>query len=357
MDRKRDTTGKKPVAFMPVNKIWFNRSFSSLYNIIGLIRQGDAGKRFRLVCSHTNPDFVGFAAADEYYIEPADLNDDAYVKYCLDFCLTNEVNLFFPTWRASLLNRHAHLFNDRGTRLHTVCPPEIMPILENKGKFYDYCRDYSEMLPEYRIVTTRSQFDEAYDDLRRRHALLCFKPAVSIYGRGFRIIREERREIDRLLGGEQFKIGLEHARMIFAEQDTFDEVMVMQYLEGEELSVDCLADHGKLLRHVIRCKPAAGGGVQFIEENRIISAEVERLTTLLSLNGLYNIQFRESRGVFHLLEINPRMSGGLHFTILSGLNLPYWSMLTALELCNHDHIPFPRSGVRYGKADIAVALP
>jgi hypothetical protein len=132
--------------------------------------------------------------------------------------------------------------------------------------------------------------------------------------------------------------------------------MVMRYLEGNERSVDCLADHGKLLRHVIRRKSGLPGGAQILEEHTEISAMAKRLTSLFRLNGLYNIQFRESGGIPYLLEINPRMSGGIHYTTPSGLNLPYWGVSHALGLCAEEEIPFPCPGARVGKADIGIVV-
>lgn len=38
---------------------------------------------------------------------------------------------------------------------------------------------------------------------------------------------------------------------------------------------------------------------------------------------VYNIQVKYKDGKPKLLEINPRMSGGLHYSCLAGINMPY----------------------------------
>ena len=327
-----------------------------MYNVLGLIREGDTMRRLRLLCSHTSREFIGFAAADDAYIEPTFKQDDEYLAWCIKFCQEQKVGLFIPARRASFLSCHAHLFEEVGTRIAAVCPDEFHQTIDNKGLCYDYCRDHGLPIPDYRIATSLEQFDEAYALLKARHSRVCFKPSVSVFGLGFKVLTEKGREIDRLLNGDVYKIGLNIARLIFGEQPSFRELMVMQYLEGNERSVDCLAEQGKLLRHVIRKKSGNPGGAQILEENTEISALAEKLTTLFRLNGLYNIQFRESGGIPYLLEINPRMSGGVHYTNLSGLNLPYWGISHALGLCTVEEIPFPIPGARVGKADIGVLL-
>ncbi|MEI6206770.1 MAG: ATP-grasp domain-containing protein [Desulfuromonadales bacterium] len=336
--------------------IWFNKGFSSVYNVLSLIREEDADQRFRLLCSHTSKEFIGFAAADDAFIEPVFKRDDDYLTWCLRFCREQQVGLFIPARRASFLARHAHLFKEIGAHVSTVCPDEFHQTIDNKGLCYDFCREYGLPIPDFRIVTNLEQFDEAYALLKEQHPIVCFKPSVSVFGLGFKVLAERGREIDRLLNGDVYKIGLELARSIFGEQPSFREIMVMQYLGGDERSVDCLADRGKLLRHVIRRKSGQPGGAQILEEHAEISAMTGRLTKLFSLNGLYNIQFRESGGIPYLLEINPRMSGGIHYTSPSGLNLPYWGISYALGLCEEREIPMPRPGARVGKADIGVVV-
>jgi hypothetical protein len=47
-----------------------------------------------------------------------------------------------------------------------------------------------------------------------------------------------------------------------------------------------------------------------------------------------------------LLEINPRMSGGIPYACHSGLNFPYWALKMALGECTPDDIPHPKTGIQ-----------
>jgi len=336
--------------------IWFNHGFSSLYNVLNLIRSGDQGKRIRLLCSHSTHEFVGFAAADAAFVEPAGLDDQGYLSYCLDFCHRESINLFIPTRKASFLSSHEDRFAALGTLLHTTCPPDSFQLTEHKGSFYDLCCEKGLPVPEYRVVSSCAEFDEAHRQLRTRHPVVCFKPCVSIFGLGFRILCESGREIDRLLSGENYKIGVNYARTILAEGEPFRPLMVMQYLEGEERSVDCLSDHGKLLRCVVRLKSSSAGGAEILEDNPEIEALTAPVVSLFRLNGLCNVQFRSTNGIPYLLEVNTRMAGGIHFGAYAGLNLPYWGASYALGHCGIDDIPFPTTGAHVAKVDVGVVV-
>ena len=80
-----------------------------------------------------------------------------------------------------------------------------------------------------------------------------------------------------------------------------------------------------------------------------------RLTRRLRLDGVFNVQFRDGDGVPYLLEINPRMSGGLLYACLSGLCFPYWAVRLALGAAP-DLVPLPRTGLRVSKVNRAICL-
>jgi predicted ATP-grasp superfamily ATP-dependent carboligase len=101
----------------------------------------------------------------------------------------------------------------------------------------------------------------------------------------------------------------------------FPELMVMEFLEGEEYSIDCLAKSGELIAAVPRRK--GGGRIRILENNKELMELAEVFTEEFKLDYIFNIQVKYNQGLPKLLEINPRMSGGLYFSCLSGVNFPY----------------------------------
>jgi len=93
---------------------------------------------------------------------------------------------------------------------------------------------------------------------------------------------------------------------------------------------------------VVRRKMGVG---QRLEDHAEIVAFVRRLTAKMRLNNLFNVQFRDDGGKPYLLEVNPRMSGGLPFACESGLNFLLWAIRLALGTPTSADVPQPRVGV------------
>jgi hypothetical protein len=336
--------------------VWFNKGFSSTYNIISSIRQADPERSLRLVCTHTHPALAAFTVADASEVEPAGLSGQAYLDYCLDFCRRHRVDVFLPGKSAAYLAENTESFAALGVRLLVAGSGATLRTLDHKGRVYETVRHLLPV-PEYRVVTTREEFDDAWEYLHARYKTVCFKPASSVFGLGFRILTEEGDDLGRMLAGDAVMIGLEQARRLLSQRQKFRDIMVMPYLEGPERSVDCLGHEGELVRCVVRRKPRGANTGQLLEHNPAVEEMARALTRHFGLSGVYNIQLRDLQGVPHLLEINGRMSGGLHFAHFSGLSFPYWAIQLLLGRCHPREVPVPSTGLRVGEVSVGIALP
>ena len=54
--------------------LWLNKGLSSIYNVIQALRAA-AGQAYRIVCTHTNPDFPAQRLADVFELEPRGLSE------------------------------------------------------------------------------------------------------------------------------------------------------------------------------------------------------------------------------------------------------------------------------------------
>jgi len=81
-----------------------------------------------------------------------------------------------------------------------------------------------------------------------------------------------------------------------------------------------------------------------------------RLCADYQLNGVFNAQFREGGGRPRLLEINPRMSGGIGMACLAGPNLPYIALRGFAEGYEGLDVPTPRHGMRVAEVSVATEL-
>jgi len=339
-----------------MTRVWFNKTFSSIGSAIRLIREADKGDFYEIVCSNTNAHAPAFRAANASHVEPTGLTSEQYLEWSLQFCKTTGIDIFIPGKETSLISAHRDLFESQGTRVLCAGSSETLDLMHNKARFYEDVK--SSMVPaaDFRIIENGAQFNDAYSDLKQLHERVCIKPSVSVYGLGFSVIDEVRSSAQLLLEGVQYHIGLNDLRNGLIELGTFRSMLVMEYLNRNEYSVDCVGDHGKLICAIPRKKSLTPGRGQTIEMNETILESTLELTKKYRLNGNFNAQFREGKNGIRLLEINPRMSGGIAMASLAGPNLPW------LALTGFDHgfenisVPAIKNGLRVGEDTVAVEL-
>jgi len=321
--------------------VWLNKYLGNTWNILARLRQERRPGEFVLLHSHPNANNVGRDHADSFEDEPAGLSDAEYVEFCLDFARRHRVALFWPGWKRSAMAAARKRFEALGTRLLVAGDAATLATVGDKGRLYRTLAGEDFRLPEYAIVNDLAGFDAAWKDMRPRHRRLCYKPAVSVFGIGFHVV-VDRPVPQRLFIPMPARISLDDARRQLAAKGRFGDLMLMQYMPGPERSVDCLALDGQLVTCVVRRKQKRR---QIIEDLPALVDVVARLIRRLRLNGIVNVQFREVAGEPHLLEINPRMSGGLVIACAAGVNLPLWAIRLALGTAKPDDVPEPATGL------------
>jgi carbamoylphosphate synthase large subunit len=337
-------------------RVWFNRTFSSVYAAIGLIREADLEGRFHLIYSNANPHAAAARVAHQFFVEPTGLDNEEYIDWCLAFCREHQVDIFIPgRLSTELASAHAR-FEAQGTRVLSAATREQLDLIHDKARFYATTDLAAAPVAEFRVFENIAQFDAGYAELRARHPKLCVKPSRSVYGLGFAILDEERSSAALLLAGAQYHIGLDDMRRGLAELGDCRTMLLMAYLDGVEYSVDCVGDQGRLVAAVARKKPMQAGRGQLIDmRDDILQASAE-LARIHGLNGAFNVQFREGDGKLHLLEINPRMSGGIGMACVAGPNLPWIALLGFAD--GFDKVPVPpvRNGIRVAELSAPAEL-
>lgn len=120
------------------------------------------------------------------------------------------------------------------------------------------------------------------------------------------------------------------------------EGLLQRYLDGIEYTVDCLFDRaGQRVFAVARQRLLAAGvsTIGQIDQQPAVLALVDQLAEQCEFRGLVNIQIMLVGDQPYLIEVNPRLSGSLIFTILAGADL----LKAALPLWLWNHYPEPMS--------------
>ncbi len=297
-------------------KIWFNRWFSTAYHIINLIKK-DTDINFYIIGSNPNSDSIVKEACDEWYSEPDKVTDDEYIKFCIDFCIKHNIDIFAPRHNQLLISKHKKSFEEINVRV-LADNYDIISQLQNKASAYNFIKkNHIGNVPDYSIVHNAEEFKKAYDTLSQSYENLCYKFTTDEGGCSFRIIDTA--------PPSPFRRGGNHTNAETAMHDIQSvkkcpEIMLMPLLTGSEVSVDCLKTRqGNIM--IPRFK--TNTRVEYIKYDDEILSVCSDFLSKMPLECPCNIQFRYLNNIPYFLEINTRMSGGIQMSCLaSGINIP-----------------------------------
>lgn len=302
--------------------------------IINCLRQED---HFRITAADANPNAAGKYLAHDFITIPF-ANDPEFAETVLSICREKDIAIVMPLVTRELipLSKHFTAFESAGIKL-LVSPASSLEIANEKSRLYQFLEWRGIPVPAYRVVENISQFRSAIDELGYPGKTVCFKPSVSNGSRGFRIISEKINELDLLFNHkpDSTYLTLENAVRVLSS-GKFPELLVSEFLPGEEYSVDCLVKNGESILIVPRLRKRMIGGIsvegEFIQDDSIINY-CRQINKELALHGNIGIQVkRSSKNEFLILEINPRVQGTICSGLGAGINLPALAVKQELGL-------------------------
>lgn len=286
---------------------------------------------------------AGIGMVDHFYKVPAPDNDQVFVEKILEIALTHKVRVIIPlvTKELFVFSRNIHRFTEHDIHV-LVSGYKSLQIANDKYELMTFCAANKIPVPEFYKVNTFGEFRDAAEKLSFPHKMICFKPPVSNGLRGFRIITPPGKvnKLDLLLNQKPNDVfmGFDEFESIIKESNYFPELLVMEYLEGTEYSVDVLVDHGKCIEVIPRSRDKIKMGISFagtlVKDEKIIDIS-EKIVTRLGLHGNIGLQFKnDSNGVPKILESNPRVQGTIVFNTAGGFNMVY----NAIKMALHEEI-------------------
>ena len=303
----------------------------------GILKCLQQEKSFTITVADANPNAVGRFLNTDFETIPF-ANDPSFSETVLSICKKKNIHALLPLVTNELipLSQHRKEFELAGIKL-LISPAASLEIANNKSRLYEFLQWRGIAVPDFRVVETVEQFKTAIDELGYPEKSVCFKPSVSNGSRGFRIVSEQMNELDLLFNHKPTStyISLVEAVRILSS-GIFPELLISEYLPGEEYSVDCLANHGESILIVPRLRKKMINGIsvegEFIKDETIISY-CRQIIKELQLHGNIGIQVKKSgAGQFLILEINPRVQGTISAALGAGVNLPVLAIKLELGL-------------------------
>lgn len=306
--------------------IWFTKGFNNLFHAIKDIKSELPD--CKVLCSHSNPLFLGFNIADYIENEPYFHSKKQFLIYCKEMIKKYNIKLIFPHHKQEWFNEFIDIFKELDVVVATVAPMGGLNTINHKNKFYQKISKIKGInTPQFTVFNSYEEFKSKSTSEQFKHLHLCIKPSLGVYGRDFYDLRKP--------------LSKKKMQYVIAKNKN---MLLMEFLDGFEYSADCIAYHGKIIGFVVR-KKIAQHLPQIVVDQEDINKQILILTESLQLNGMFNIQFKELLGVPYVLEINPRLAGRSYYATLAGLNIPAIATKLFLHLEKPENISYQ---IQYG---------
>ena len=298
--------------------VYFNSCFTQTAEAIKFLKENK--NDIKIFITNKSENIYLQKIADFYEIEKEYSSAKEYLDFCLNFCKSHKIDIFFVRYRATELSQYKDKFEEIGVKVTFVADFATYKILDNKVDTYKSLEnDYIVKIPPYGVATTFMEYDELYKRIKDSGFEVCIKPIDGIGGTGFKRIKENITAYEELMHSGFISISKERADFIFKTKGIFKPLMVLGYLEGDEYSIDCLAENGILIDAIPRVK--INNYTQLIKPDKDLIEVARKLTKKFKLNNIFNIQVKYHKNQLYLIEINTRMSGGIFKSCMSGINI------------------------------------
>ena len=286
----------------------------------------------RIIGTDVLSEAIGFYMVDKGYVVPHGDAPD-YIDVLSMIVEQEAVNVIVPCSDEEVLtlSRHKDAFSERGVAI--LCSPyDVTSVAIDKGSMLTFLQERGIVLPHFYLPTTITELFEAAKELCYPDRPIVVKPRRGRGGRGVKVLREN---INVLETRDSDEMKLEW----FAEAlgQHFQGLVLMEYLPGEDYSVDVLSDRGRLLCIVPRKRIKGILGPSQIGEtvwSQPVVDMVEAVVNCFGFDSNVNIQLRCSAhdGMPMVYEINPRVSGTIVAGTAAGVDLLRYGIRHALGL-------------------------
>lgn len=247
-------------------------------------------------------DANGFAAGsvicDEFCVVSKASNREDFVKDIKRLLERFEIDVVLPN-----VDEELQIFAEEGLKA-IISNPDTIHTCINKWAFHLACRDH------FLVPCTEAVYKVDYNDRLKFDNKVIVKPITGRGSKGIHIF-DDITDVIKARRPMRFEYGS----------------IMQEYIEGDEITVDTFINKNGNTFVVPRYRIHTYGGVsqvgRTVNHTRAISTS-NRICQYLGFYGPINIQFIEERYTkkLYLIEINPRLSGGIGITYANGANLP-----------------------------------
>lgn len=286
---------------------------------------------------------------DSFYTVPR-AEHPAFIPQLLKICKLKKVDIVVPCVTRELLKfaEARQQFKEIGVRV-AVMEPSLIELVNDKGALLTTIKNGGLPTAEFYLADNMEEFLEAIDNIGYPEKAFCVKAVTGNGSRGVRLvdphISKSKLFFDEKPNG--MYISKEELVATLKETETFPkQIMIMQFLPGEEYSVDMVVQQGNVLAEVCRRGLAVVSSNQtssVVENEPAVLQLCRQVAKLLCLNGNIGFDIKcDEKGTPFVIEINPRYTGGIVACLAAGANMPW------LGIKNWMGIPIEQPQLMFG---------
>lgn len=296
------------------------------------LRENFDNRDVRIIGTDIKSEVVGKYLCEAFHSIPKP-TEDPYLEELLSICKKEHVDVLVPqnTAELSILAENRALFNEIGTVI-TVSDQNAIDVANNKRSIMNLAQSIGVPVPEFHTVDTMDALIDYATRLGWPELPVVVKPPLSNGMRGLRVINESSDSKERFYSEKPASFTLSMKELEHTLGSDFPELLVMEYLPGDEYSIDVLRTDTCTV--IPRKRDVIFSGITFIgtlENNEQLIDYARTLSETIGLHYAFGFQFKLDRdGMPKLLESNPRIQGTMSLSTYAGANIIYASVKYAL---------------------------
>lgn len=291
-------------------------------------------RQVRVIATDAREIVPGRFLADGFYVIPRATDREMYLAKLSQICKREKIDVLLPqnTSELLILAENKSFFSNIGVDV-VVSDYQPLIISNNKYELLKLCEKIKIPYPEYYLCVTINELEKAALKLGWPDKPIVVKPPESNGSRGLRVI-DDNKDYKSLFYDEKPTLlytRFSHFKEMIGE--TFPPLLVMEYLPGQELTLDVFR-HNSVFLSIPRIREEIRSGISFqnsaINDAKLISYSKE-ISDHLDLLYCYGFQFKyDEEGAPKILECNPRVQGTMVFATFMGANMIYSAVKAAL---------------------------
>lgn len=288
----------------------------------------------RIICTDAKEDFAGKYLSDKFYQIPKASQFEKYLESLIIICLKEKIDVILPqnTSELGILAENKDKFIKIGTKI-VVSDYQQIQIANNKYELLKKCKLLKIPYPEYFLVNNKKDLISAAKNLGWPQTHFVVKPPDSNGSRGIRIIDENLDYKSLYYNEKPTSLYIRLSGFTEIVGNDFEPLLAMEYLPGEEITVDVLRIQDRFLA-MPRIREEIRSGISFINRavrNEEIISYSKIISDSLDLKFCFGFQYKyDSDGIPKILECNPRVQGTMIFATFMGANIIYASVKDCL---------------------------